>query len=99
MEKMAEDMSEVSEQGVAVHAHHGDDAKRDQRHHHDHDPHRGGHGNQHELRVAQAEDQNQRLNGVSRLDHAAEELAGVGKVRRDGVYVVEFLFFHLKYVL
>lgn len=71
----AQNVAYVLEQRAAVYAHDRDHAERYERHGHDHDAYGAGHGYPEELRRAHRGEQQHGFNGVSRIHHAAEELA------------------------
>lgn len=87
-------MSQILKQRVSVNAHECKHCQRDQRHSHDNDPNGGRHGDPHQHRIADQEDQGSSFHGVSRFHHAAEQLTGVGVVRRDHIDIAVFPFFH-----
>lgn len=85
-------MGSVLEQRVAAQTHQGENAQGQQGDGHDY--HLGGNAQMqpHQLRVAHKQQQDARLDGVACLQHPAQQLAGVGVVGRDGIYVAVFLF-------
>ena len=87
-------MSQVLEQRIAVDAHNCDHTQRDQGHSHNNDTDGSGHGDPHQLRIAHQQDQGTGFHRISGFHHAAQELAGVGVVRRDHIDITVFPFFH-----
>lgn len=86
-------MGGVLEQRIAAQPHQGEDAQGQQGDGHDHDLGGDAKMQPHQLRVAHEQQQGARLDGVARLQHPAQQLAGIGVVGRDGIYVAELLIF------
>lgn len=76
----------------------GKHCQRDQSHSCDNNTDRRCHGNQKQDRISHNDKKEHRFNCISRLQHAAEDLAGVGIVRRDGVNITVFSVFHSKHL-
>lgn len=83
-------MSYILEQGISINSHHGQHTKRKQRYRCNHNANRAGHRNHKQNRISHQDQEDNCLHCISRLQHAAEDLAGVGIVRRNGVNIIEF---------
>lgn len=87
-------MPQILEQGISVDSHNRNHRQWDQRYSHNDDPNGRGHGDPLEFGIPDQNHQSHCLNGIAGFHHAPQQLAGVGVVGRDDIYIIEFLFFH-----
>ena len=87
-----QNMPQVLEQGAAVHPHGGYHPQRQQGNGHHHHPDHAAHGDPQQLRRPHQQQKEHRFHGVPGVDHAAQQLAGIGVVCRDGVDVADLFF-------
>ena len=83
-------MGDILEQRVAAQAHQSKDTQWQQGYGHDNHLRRHRKVEPHQLRVAHQNEQDACLHSVAHLQHPAQQLAGVGIVRRDSVNVAVF---------
>lgn len=83
-------MSRILEKGISINTHHGQNSQRKQCYSCNHNADCARHRYYKQDRVSNQNQQDNRFYCISWLQHAAEDLAGVGIVRRNGVNVIEF---------
>ena len=88
-------MPQVLEQRISANSHECDHCQRNQGHGHDDNANCSGHRNPFDFRVAHRNHKSNRLNSIPGFYHTAQQLAGIGVVCRDGIYVAVFLFFRI----
>ena len=89
-------MPQILEQRVSVNSHERNHCQRNQGHCHDYDTNSGRHRDPLKLRIPYQHHKGDCLDGVSGFHHAAEQFARIRVVRRDGIDVAVFLFFHMR---
>ena len=94
MEPERNDVPQILQKRITVDSHKRDNCQRKQRHGHNNDPDCRGHGDPHQLRIADQHYQEYSFDGIACLHHATKELTGICIVGRNGIDITVFLFFH-----
>ena len=87
-------MPQILEQRISIDAHNRKHTQRNQCDSHNNNAECGGHWNPHQLRIANQYYKKSCFNGISGLNHAAEQLTRVSVVCRYSIHIAVFSFFH-----
>jgi len=87
-------MPQILEQRISIDAHNREHTQRNQCDGHNDDADGGRHRDPHQFRIAYQNYECYCLNGIPCFHHTAQQLAGVSIVRRNGIHIAVFAFFH-----